>query len=49
MKFYVPQSNQLNTPNPTGGQVYIQKEPEMTVAVIKFGGFASMDDYMYYR
>ena len=49
MKFYVPQSNQLNTPNPNGGQVYIQKEPEMTVAVIKFGGFASMNDYIHYR
>ena len=48
MRFYVPEELFSNTPNPTG-DAYIQTEPEMTVAVIKFGGFAKINDYLYHR
>lgn len=48
MKFFVPQSKQNNTPQPTG-DAYVTKEQEMVVAVIRFGGFASLKDYIHYR
>ncbi len=48
MRFYVPQELYSKTPNPTG-DAYIQTEPEMIVAAIRFGGFATMNDYLYNR
>lgn len=48
MRFYVPQEFQNNPPKPTGN-AFIVEDPEMTVACITFGGYASMNDYMNYR
>jgi len=45
MRFYVPKEFQNNTPKPTGNATIIEN-PEMTVACIKFGGYASFNDYM---
>jgi hypothetical protein len=50
MGFYVPKENQDKTPNPTGdAQMYVKSEPEMIVAVARFGGYASLNDYLNYR
>lgn len=46
MGFYVPQKNQENTPEPMSDDVDIQNVPETTYAVIRFGGYASMNDYL---
>jgi hypothetical protein len=46
MGFYVPKANQDSAPKPTSNDVNIQDLPETTYAVIKFGGFASMNDYL---
>lgn len=48
MRFYVPQELFSNTPNPIG-DAFIQTEPEMIVAAIKFGGFATVNDQLYHR
>jgi hypothetical protein len=48
MRFYVPKSNQANTPNPTGN-AFLQDEPEAQYATIRFGGWASMNDNLSYR
>ena len=48
MRFYVPKDHQQNTPQPTG-DAYLEENPEMTAAVIRFGGYASMSDYIKYR
>ncbi|RMZ94033.1 Heme-binding 2, partial [Brachionus plicatilis] len=45
MRFYIPKANQVNTPVPTGNAV-LTDMPEFTVAATRFGGFASMNDYM---
>lgn len=50
MKFYVPKENQNDTPNPTGeNNMFVKSEPEMIVAVSKFGGYATMTDYLKHR
>jgi hypothetical protein len=46
MGFYLPKVDQINTPLPTNSQVFLKDEPEMTVAVIQFGWYPSMDDYL---
>jgi len=48
MRFYVSKDQEHNVPVPTG-DAYVVQEPEMTVAVVKFGGYASTQDYLYYR
>lgn len=48
MRFYVPSEFQENTPTPTG-DAYIEEDPAMTAAVIRFSGYAKMDDYMTQR
>lgn len=48
MRFYVPNEFHENTPMPTG-DAYLEEDPEMTAAVIRFGGYAKMDDYMIQR
>ena len=48
MRFYVPHDQQADTPTPTG-EAYIAEDPEMTVAVIKFGGYATTNEYIQYR
>lgn len=45
MRFYIPKVHQANTPIPTGNAV-LTDMPELTVAVSRFGGFATMNDYM---
>lgn len=46
MRFYVPKVNQDNTPTPKQSDEFIKSEPEMTVATYRFGGWASISDYM---
>ena len=46
MRFYVPKVNQDNTPTPRQSDEFIKSEPEMTVATIRFGGWASISDYI---
>ena len=46
MIFYVPKSDQDNTPNPKGANEFVKNEVEMTVATIRFGGWASMPKYI---
>lgn len=48
MRFYVPKEHQANTPQPTG-DAFLQDDPESTFAVIRFGGYASITDYIRYR
>ncbi len=48
MRFYIGKEHQENTPKPTG-DVFLVEDPEMVAAVIKFGGYASMNDYLNYR
>ncbi len=48
MRFYVPSEFYDSPPQPKG-DVYIEEDPEMQVAVIRFGGYAKMDDYMTQR
>jgi hypothetical protein len=48
MRFYVPKEFQEKTPLPTN-DAYLTEDPEMTVAVITFGGYASMNDYYKHR
>jgi hypothetical protein len=49
MSFYVPQEFNNNTPKPTGDNMGIEEIPEMIVACSRFGGYASVDDYMRHR
>lgn len=46
MRFYVPKINQDDTPLPKQSDVFIKSEPEMTVAAYRFGGRASIADYI---
>ena len=46
--FFIPKANQLNTPKPTG-PVFIVDEPEVTVAVARFGGKATLNDYLEHK
>jgi len=48
MRFYVPKDFQKDTPVPTN-EAYLVDEPEMIAAVARFGGYASVDDYLKYR
>jgi len=48
-RFYIPKINQENTPVPISTEESIITEPEMTVATYRFGGKASLQDYIYYR
>lgn len=49
MGFFVPSEKQEQTPDPTNKDTFLRNESEMTVAVIRFGGYASMNDYLNYR
>jgi hypothetical protein len=49
MGFYVPKVNQPYTPNPNADDVFIQREPEETFAVIRFSGYASINDFIKQR
>lgn len=49
MGFYVPIDKQAKTAYPTSQDTFLRSESNMIVAVIKFGGFASTDDYLYHR
>jgi hypothetical protein len=49
MNFYVPAKFSNSPPVPTAPNVMIKEIPETTVAVARFGGYASMDDYIKYR
>jgi hypothetical protein len=49
MGFYVPKAIQSTTPKPFEEQVCVKSEPEMIVAVARFGGFASLSDYFHHR
>lgn len=46
MGFYVPKVNQASTPKPNANDVFIQNEPESTYAVIRFSGYATMNEFM---
>ena len=46
MNFYIPSKFKSNTPQPTANNVYLTDLPELTVAVARFGGFATFDDNM---
>ena len=46
MRFFVPTEFQANTPAPTAEGTYIQEDPAATYAVVRFGGYASANDYM---
>ncbi len=48
MRFYVPSEFYDNPPKPTG-DAYIEEDAEMKTAVIRFGGYAKMDDYLAQR
>ncbi len=48
MRFYVPNKFHENPPLPTN-DAYIEENPEMIAAVIRFGGYASMNDYIAQR
>ena len=49
MRFYLPQKFHTNTPMPTGRNMFILSDSEKTYATISFGGFATVDDYIFYR
>ncbi|CAF0830758.1 unnamed protein product [Brachionus calyciflorus] len=49
MGFYVPHDKQAKTPDPTNKDTFLRSEPEMTVAVVKFGGYASTQDFLSHR
>ena len=46
MRFFI--ADGLDPPKPTG-DAYLVEDPEMTAAVIKFGGYATTEDYINYR
>ena len=49
MNFYIPAKFANNPPLPTSPDVQIKAIPETVVAVARFGGYASMNDYIKYR
>jgi hypothetical protein len=49
MSFYVPPEFNEKTPKPIGENMFIKEIPEMIVAVSRFSGYASVDDYMKHR
>lgn len=49
MGFFVPVEKQEKAPIPSSSDTFLRDEPEMIVAVIKFGGYASTDDYLKHR
>ena len=48
MRFYVPKQFHGMVPQPTG-DAHIVEEKESVFAVVRFGGYASMNDYIKYR
>ena len=48
MRFYVAKDQEANVPVPTG-DAYVVQDPEMIVAVVQFGGYASTQDFLNYR
>lgn len=48
LRFYIPQSEQL-PPKPNDQTVYIEDNPEMICAVIRFSGYATIQDYITQR
>lgn len=46
MGFFVPVEKQDHTPNPESKDTFLRDEPEMIVATIKFGGYATTQDYL---
>ena len=49
MSFFVSPSQQANIPQPTNSEVYIDEMPAMNVAVIRFGWYPQIDDYLVAR
>ncbi|RNA42468.1 heme-binding 2 [Brachionus plicatilis] len=49
MGFFVPIEKKDGTPVPSSSDTFLREEPEMTVAVIKFGGYPTTDDYLKQR
>ncbi|KAG8444421.1 hypothetical protein GDO86_009559 [Hymenochirus boettgeri] len=41
VSFYIPSEHQVDPPEPTGTNVFIEERPEITVYVSSFGGFAN--------
>jgi hypothetical protein len=46
MSFYIPSKFKDNTPKPSSNNVFIRELPEFVTAVVRFGGYANLDDYM---
>ena len=46
MSFYIPSKFVNNTPKPSVNNVVIRELPEFVTAVVRFGGFANLDNYM---
>jgi hypothetical protein len=46
MSFYIPSKFENNTPKPSANNVVIRELPEFVTAVVRFGGYANLDDYM---
>ncbi len=46
MSFYIPSKFENNTPKPSANNVVIRELPEFVTAVVRFGGFANLDNYM---
>jgi hypothetical protein len=46
MSFYIPSKFKNNTPKPSANNVVIRELPEFVTAVVRFGGYANLDDYM---
>jgi hypothetical protein len=49
MRLYLPEELSDNPPKPTSADITIQTLPQSTFAVIRFGGFPSLSDYLHYR
>lgn len=48
LRFFIPQSLAI-PPKPTDTSVYIEDNPEMVCAVIRFSGYATIEDYIVQR
>ena len=46
MSFYIPSKFKNNTPKPSANNVDIRELPEFVTAVVRFGGYANLNDYM---
>jgi hypothetical protein len=46
MSFYIPSKFKNNTPKPSANNVVIRELPEFVTAVVQFGGYANLNDYM---